>query len=352
METTNTPVEGTGLTTAQAAENIERMLDSANATPDEVDADEEADEVSLTHDDEDADNEEHPETDSEDDEGDDSDGEKDEAVEEQTALDPTEILFEIDGQGISREEARKGYIRQSHYTRSMQELSEHRKQWQIQETGIHELRAHSQQVLENLTHHVAQVFGMNEFGPEPDWEAEWANDPYEAQMKKFKWEKEKENWQQMQQTREAAVKAIYEAREEAKRQDAVHYETKRQHEIIESREALARELPEAFGDVQKADVNLLAVSRTLSDLGFADTEIRGLTDARMIKTAYYAKLGMEAAKKLPAAVKKIEAKPALTMPGTTTPRVSKSDNAIATLRRRLKETGSLDAAASLISKHF
>lgn len=350
MELTNTPEEGTGLTTAEAAEHIEKMLDSANATPDEVDADSEAEEASNTLEDEGADQEEHPETDS-DEEGAESEGEED-TEEAKPALDPNEILFEIDGQGITREEALKGYQRQSSYTSKMQELAEHRKKWMVQEVEFNQVRAHSQQVLDTLAQHVAQVFGMNDFGPEPDWEAEWANDPYEAQMKKFKWDKEKANWLQTQQAREAAVKAIRDAQTEANRQDAVFLENKRQHEIIESRETLARDLPHAFGDTQKADVNLLEISRTLSDLGFEANEIRGLTDARMIKTAYYARIGMQAEKKMPAAVRKVEAKPALTMPGTTTARVSKSEAALTSAKRRLKETGSLEDAVSLISRHF
>ncbi|MDR6757208.1 hypothetical protein J2Y48_002504 [Mycoplana sp. BE70] len=250
MDLTNTPVEGTGYSVDEAATHIEKLLDS-DGTTETVDADNETDEVSNTLEDEVENDTEQPETDSEEVEQVESEGETDE-VEEPTARDPNEILFEIDGQGVSREEAQKGYLRQSDYTKKMQELGAHRKKWIVQEVDYHQIRAQSAQVLNDLAAHVAQVFEMNSFGQEPDWETEWANDPYEAQMKKFKWDKDKAAWQEKQSDREHAVKAVYDAQVEIARQNEAYLKNKREHEIIESREALARTLPDVFGDPQKA----------------------------------------------------------------------------------------------------
>lgn len=351
MDLTNTPIEGTGYSVDEAATHIESLLDSPTATPETVDAENEVEETSNTLEDEIEIDVEQPEGDSENVEDDESEGETEEAVEQPVERDPSEILFEIDGQGITREEALKGYRRQSDYTRKMQELAEHRKKWMVQEVEFHQVRGQSEQVLNNLAAHVAQVFQMNDFGQEPDWEAEWANDPYEAQMKKFKWDKEKAAWQEKQSAREAAVKALYDSKVELARQNEAFLRNKREHEIIESREVLARDLPEVFGDANKANVNLIAISNVLAELGFSQDEIVNVTDARTIKAAYYAKLGMEASKKVTAAKQKIEAKPALTMPGTVS-RQNGNQTALEKDIKRLKRTGSLDDAASALSKLF
>ncbi|QRM54741.1 hypothetical protein [Sinorhizobium sp. BG8] len=349
METTNTPVEGTGYSVDEAATHIENLLDSDIGTTETVDAENEVDETSNTLDDDVEIDMEQPETDSDDVDEDATESETDE-VEEPTVRDPNEVLFEIDGQGISRQEAERGYLRQSNYTKKMQELAEHRKKWIVQEVEFHQVRAQSEQVLNNLAAHVAQVFEMNDFGAEPDWAAEWDVDPYEAQKKRFQWDKDKAAWQQKQAAREAAVKAIYDSQIEVARQNEAYANNKRENAIIESRETLAREMPEVFGEAQKANVNLIAVAKFLNEQGYGEDEIKGVIDARTIKLAYYAKLGMEAAMKVPAAIKKIEAKPALTMPGTTTARTTTADAAYKQDRRRLKRTGSLDDAASLISR--
>lgn len=349
MDETNTPVEGTGYSVDEAATHIEKLLDSQPTTTEKVDAENEVEETSNTLEDEIENDVEQPETDSESVEGDETDSEAEKA-QEPTVRDPNEILFEIDGQGISRQEAERGYRRQSDYTRKMQELAEHRKKWMVQEVDFHQVRAQSEQVINNLAAHVAQVFQMNDFGPEPDWQAEWDIDPYETQRKKFQWDKEKAAWREKQSAREAAVKAIYDSQIEIARQNEVYANNKREHEIIESRETLARNLPDVFGDAQKANVNLIAVAKFLSEQGYGEQEIKGVTDARTITLAYYAMKGMEASKKVPEAIRKIEAKPALTMPGTASRTNSNSalDNDI----KRLKRTGSVDDAASALSRLF
>jgi len=349
MDLTNTPDEGTGYSVAEAATHIETFLDSESGTTETVDADNEVDETSNTLDDEIEIDVEQPETDSDDVDGDETESERDE-VEEPTVRDPDEILFEIDGQGVSRAEAERGYLRQSNYTKKMQELAEHRKKWIVQEVEFNQIRGQFGEELNRLAHHVAQTFQMDDFGPEPDWSAEWEIDPYEAQKKKFQWDKDRAAWQQKQHNREAAVKAIYDHQIEMARQNEVFANNKREHEIIESREILARNLPDVFGDPKKANVNLLAVADYMRERGYDSEFIANITDAKVIEDAYYAKLGREAAKKVQKAVAKVEAKPALTMPGTTTARTTTADAAYKQERQRLKRTGSLDDAASLISR--
>lgn len=322
METTNTPVEGTGYSVAEAATHIEQFLDS-DGTTEQVDADNEADEVSTTLEAEDENDADTLETESEEVGLEEAEGDADE-VDEPTEADPNEIVFEHDGQPITREEATKGYLRQSQFTKKMQELAEHRKKWVVQEVEFHQVRAQSEQALNSLAAHVAQVFEMNSFGDEPDWEYEFQTDPYEANLKRIRWEKDRNAWQQKQSAREEAVKAIHSAQNEVARQNAAHLKAKREHEIIESREVLAERLPDVFGNPQKANVRLVEMSSFLQDQGYSQEEILELTDARTIALAHYAMVGMQAAKKVKAAVQKIEAKPAMTMPGTSAKKTASS----------------------------
>lgn len=348
MDTTNTPAEGTGYSVAEAATHIEQFLDS-DGTTEQVDADNEADEVSTTLEAEDEIDADTLETESEDGDLEEAEGDTEEA-DEPAAADPNEIVFEHDGQPITREEATKGYLRQSDYTKKMQEIGSLRKQWVVQEVEYHQIRAQSEQTLNNLAAHVAQVFEMTDFGPEPDWESEFQIDPYEANLKRIRWEKDRAAWQQKQGAREQAVKAIYDAQNEVARQNAAHLEAKRNHEIIESREVLAERLPDVFGDPKKADVRLLEMSSFLQEQGFSPDEILTVTDARTIALAHYAMLGMEAAKKVKAAVQKIEAKPAMTMPGTVTTRTPVKDSGFAKQAQKYKRTGDFNDAVNAISK--
>ncbi|MGV1751536.1 hypothetical protein [Agrobacterium sp. CG674] len=346
METTNTPNEGTGYSVAEATAHIEQFLDSEGTT-EQVDADNEADEVSNTLEAEVENDTDTLETESDEADLEEAEGETEQA-DEPTAVDPNEIVFEHDGQKITREEATKGYLRQSDYTKKMQEIGSLRKQWVVQEVEFHQVRAQSEQALNNLAAHVAQVFEMSDFGQEPDWEYEFQTDPYEANLKRIRWEKDRNAWQQKQSAREEAVKAIYDAQNEVARQNEAHLQAKRQHEIIESREVLAGRLPDVFGDPKKANVRLVEMSSFLQDQGYSQDEILNVTDARTIALAHYAMVGMEAAKKVKAAVQKIEAKPALTMPGTQ--QRGKTTSALEKDVQRLKRTGSLDDAASALSK--
>ncbi len=353
MDMTNTPDQGTGFTVDEAATQIETLLDSPQATPEKVDAEtNETPEVSTPLETDIESDEEQPETDSENVEADEDEGEQDEKQETPVERDPEEIVFELEGQAISRKEAERGFLRQSDYTRKMQELAEHRKKWIVQEIDMHQVRETSAQTLNQLAHHVAQVFDMTDFGPEPDWAAEFELDPYTTQQKRFQWEKDKAAWTKKQQDREAAVMAIYNAQKEVAEQNARFAKNKREQDIVDSRAELARRMPDQFGDDRKANVVLNDIANFLTEQGLPAEQIENLTDPTMVQLAYYAKLGMEAAAKMPKAVKAIEAKPALTMPGTKDVSASGNSSALEKDLKRLKRTGSLDDAASALSKLF
>ncbi|MGO1160845.1 hypothetical protein ACTOV4_02680 [Brucella sp. C7-11G] len=319
MDFANTPEQGTGAVSEMDTQSaFKNLLDSDNATT-EVDKDAEAEALvaSNTSDEDIDENLEQPETDSEEVDVDETDDAADTEAETPVERDPEEIVFEIEGQAISRKDAERGFLRQSDYTRKMQELAEHRKKWIVQEIDMHQVRNESANMLHQLAHHVAQVFQMDDFGAEPDWAAEFEIDPYTTQQKRYQWEKDKAAWQAKQNDREAAVRAIYDTQVKIAERDAQFAAAKREQDIIDSRSELARRMPDVFGDDKKANVALIELGNFLGEQGIPVEQVNELTDPTMIQLAYYAKLGMEAAKNMPKAVKKIEAKPALTMPGST-----------------------------------
>lgn len=351
MDMTNNLGDETGPVSMDAQDAFKTLLDSETATiPNvETDAEPEADDVSDTSEDDFEGDEEQSKEDSDDlaDETDDAEAEEETEV---TAIElADDALVNVNGEQVTGRELKDRGLRWADYTKKMQELAEHRKKWMVQEVEFHQVRGQSEQVLNHLAYNVAQAFQMDDFGPEPDWAAEWDVDPYEAQKKRFQWEKDRATWQAKQANREAAVKAIYDAQAEIARQNEVFAKNKRENEIIESREILARNLPDVFGDPQKANVNLLAVAEYLQSRGYPTEYIQSITDARMIEDAYYAKLGREASKKIQKAVAKIEAKPALTMPGATASKKPASSSFNAKLREHTK-SGSRDTQS--LFKHL
>lgn len=327
MDLANTPDQGTGTVSEMDTQSAFRnLLDSDSATT-EVDNDAEAEALIASNtSDEDIENGlEQPDTDSDEVDLDETDDAADEEAETPVERDPEEIVFEYEGQAISRKDAERGFLRQSDYTRKMQELAEHRKKWIVQEIDKHEVRVQSASMLNNLAHHVAQVFEMNDFGPEPDWASEFEVDPYTTQQKRYQWEKDKAAWTEKQRAREEAVLAIHELQVKIAENNAEFAAEKQKQDIIDSRAELARRMPDVFGDDKKANVALIDLGRFLGEQGIPDEQVNSLVDPTMIQLAYYAKLGMEAAKNMPKAVKKIEAKPALTMPGSTASKKPSTD---------------------------
>lgn len=98
-----------------------------------------------------------------------------------------EALFELDGQTITLEEARNGYLRQRDYTRKTQELSEQRRQLQNAEVLQAALQRDPQATLKALADAYGVQFGATNPAPaapsqsvEDDWG--WSDTPSAEQQ--------------------------------------------------------------------------------------------------------------------------------------------------------------------------
>ncbi|MEW9616025.1 hypothetical protein AB3G45_19610 [Shinella sp. S4-D37] len=334
MELTNNPAEGTGYTPQEAADQIADILDS-NGTTEIVDADNEieesqtVDETDEVESELDADHGEQDETEAEV-----GDEESEEA--ETSEPDPSEIVFDLDGEAITRDEARKGYQRHKDYTRKTQELAEQRKAYQLQQFDGSQIREQVSQALNGLMQQVAVEFrGMQE----PDWAYLAENEPGEYVREKERWSK-----------REAAVKQLYDAQQEVARKNAEYEQFQRGEAIKNAREELIKRYPIEFGDAKTAKKTLDTVTSYLSENGFSAEEINNTADARIIDLVYRAYKYDQIQNKVPTAVKRIEQKPALTAPGNTRQKASTQSDAYKRDLNRLKTTGSFNDAVSVISR--
>lgn len=342
MDMTNNLGNETGPLSEDTQDAFRSLLDSESATiRSEANADMETDDVSITSEDDFEGDEEQSIEDS-DDLADDAEVEEETKTESDLPDDDFVAARDENGNPLTVRELRDGYLRRDRFTQGLQDLSEQRKKYVTQEVQFHEVREHSERVLNELALHVAQVFDTADFGPEPDWEQMLeTHDAFDVQKERYRWEKNHAEWQRKQAARQGAVRVLLESQAEIARQNEAHAANMHRHAIIEGREALARNMPEVFGDPKVANVNLLSVANYMRDRGYDPAFIQNLTDARIIEDAYYAQIGRESMKKVQKAVAKIEAKPALTMPGTTASKKSPSSNFNAKLRDHVK-SGSRD----------
>ena len=333
MDLTNNPDAGTGYTPQEAADHIATLLDSDGIT-ETVDADNglEADTVDETEEAEFDIDADHVDDDEAEAEVSDEEAEDDEA--ENGLSDETTV--DVNGNNVSLKELNDGYMRQADFTRKTQELAEQRKKYELQQYDGSQIRGELSQALDGMMHQLAAVFPTLK---EPDWAYLAENDPAE-------YVREKETWSK----REAAVKQLFDAQQEVARKNAEHEKWKTQEAYKKAHEDLKSALPEKFSDKATSVATLNEIDGYLRSAGFSAEEIQAVADAKIIITAYKAMMYDQIQNKVPAAVKKIEKKPALTMPGPARQRSGSDEDAYKRDFNKLKNTGSINDAVSVISR--
>lgn len=208
------------------------------------------------------------------------------------------------GKPVTLGELHKRTMLHADYTKKMQEIAPLRKAWTVdQQASAQRLQAIEQHI-GNQLQIVSEIYNPQE----PNWEELWKADPYEAQLHKFQWDKDHGSRRQKISELQAAQAQIAEKRQAIEAEQLMHQK-------ISARETLADEMPNIFGG-HFADSNLDYTAKGARNFGITEAELNSLADPRYIKVLYYATKGMEAEQKVATAVKTVEAKPALTMPGT------------------------------------
>lgn len=251
-----------------------------------------------------------------------SDETADAADSEGEATESDFLEFEVDGQSVrvTPEEYRAGYLRQSDYTRKMQDLSSQREALAAQV-------ASARQQLEAERAEVARLM-LEQTEQEPDWVKLASEDPLGYAEIRAKWD--------VQQQQRQAVAAEQQHRQGQQR--AAVY----QREMA----ALEQAEPGLFeGGALKGEAvsGLMEAGKVL---GYSAEELGQILDHRAIRALSLVQKALALENARPAVTKKVQNAPKLVKSKGAKPPTSSKSAAAAQARAKLKKTGSVEDAAA------
>ena len=331
MTESNTP-RGIGLSQAQNAISA-MMAPSQEDNAPEVDAleaedTEYVDEVEML---DDADEEQ-----SFDAEDGDLDDEEDEDEDQDQSGDILLATVEVDGEEITVEEVRNGYLRQRDYTRKTQALSEERNALTGQITELDRERAQYAEMLPRLAQQIQQSVEA-----EPDWDTLYDTDPSLAAKAERQWRKQLEQ----KQTQMQAVT------QEQARMQQLHQQRMQQAKsqfVDQQKEVLPDLIPE-WRDTKVAAQEAGEIRNFLLTSGFQEQDIEEINSAMVVKMARLAMLQSRGATRADKAKAKPKpAKGSKTLRAGSRGTQPKPKNSAREAQQRVKQTGRVNDAAAAI----
>lgn len=256
---------------------------------------------------------------------------EDEVTEDEEA----EFLFEVDGQELSADELRKGYLRQSDYTKKTQSLSEQRKEMEnlTQQYGsqLQQIQAERQQYIQHL-----QALSENQDTTKfnIDWDRLRLEDPLEYVTKRQEFQEAKEKAEEFK-TRAKQANARTAAEEEQKWAKVVEDEKIK----------LLAALPE-WGEPDSQRQLATELRSYAQTQGYQELEIDSLADHRSFLMLRKAMLYDQMQNANPKA-KKLKGKPKVIRAGKGASRTREQRDALKTKRNQLKNTGHVRDAAKV-----
>jgi hypothetical protein len=328
MSDSNNPTEGTAsLSLHEAASQITALFgndDAADAETTAVEAEVPSQEVADA-------TEVHPETDTAEEEQPTEDAEP-EATEAHTISEDTEV--EVNGERIKVRDLKSGYLRQSDYTRKTQELAQQRQHAESQVRA--ELNAQAQQHLA----HIEQAL-IDHFPQEPNWQQLAEDNPAQYAVEKESWNKRLSDLNGIRQLRAQAEHTA-----NAQRQAVIaQAQAEAYNNLVHMHPEFART---EDGKVSKASAEL--VNFATNEVGLPEELLQQVTDARLFSLMYDAMRFRRMKAQEPKAIQAVANKPPLAKPGVTTGKATVAQAEHAKQMARLKRTGSVDDAASIISR--
>ena len=263
----------------------------------------------------------------------DEDLEDDDAPEDEDA-EEEEYLVEVDGEQLTLEELRKGYLRNADYTRKQQVRAE-------AERAAREEAAEAQRVRETYGSRLVEIeaYLKQGEGEEPDWDALKAKSPADFARRYAEWD--------LQQRHLTTVRA---ERERVGAEAQRHYDSLRREHLEGEREKLLAKLPE-WGDPEKGatEKERLGAYLMSPEYGFRKEDLDSVSDHRLLvlskKAMLYDELHAKGAGKLGSTVKKGRVlKPG--SPPRSDPRKG-ATRQTKLARERLARSGSVRDAAAL-----
>ena len=260
---------------------------------------------------------------------------EEESEDEVTEDEEAEFLFEVDGQELSADELRKGYLRQSDYTKKTQSLSEQRKEienlTEQYNSQLQQIQAERQQYIQHL-----QALSENQDTKkfDIDWDRLRLEDPLEYVTKRQEFQEAKEKAEIIQ-TKAKQVRARTAAEEEQKWAKVVEDEKSK----------LIVALPE-WGETDSQRQLANELRSYAQTQGYQEPEIDSLVDHRSFLVLRKAMLYDQMQNANPKA-KKLKGKPRVIRAGKGASRTREQRDALKTKRNQLKNTGHVRDAAKI-----
>ena len=274
-------------------------------------------------------------------------GEAEEESEESDEEVKEELLYAVtvngEEQEVTLEELTKGYSRQSDYTRKTQDIANNRKGMeslqQQYNSEISQIQQERQQYLESLNQIISNTAsGLDKF-VNVDWNDLKESDPLEYVTKREEFREAQEQVQAMQQEHYVA--------QQRQSQDIQRFRTKA---LQEEHGKLVSVLPD-WAEPEKQKKIVSEIRSYASGQGFSDEELNSLVDHRsllvLMKAQKYDKL-----QKADIKSKKLKNKPRVIRAGAGKDKKEDSKRSAKQKMKRLRHTGHVDDAASLLEDMF
>jgi len=333
MADNNTP-QGIGLSEAQNA--ISAMMAPStedNATEADALQVEDTEYVEEAEMSDDAGEEQSFDAEADDLEGEEIEGEDQDQSQENDILAAT---VEVDGEEITVEEARNGYLRQRDYTRKTQALAEKAKEVSAVQSELDRERAQYAELLPQIAQQIQQSVEA-----EPDWDTLYDTDPALAAKAERQWRKQLEQKQQQLQ----AVHAEQQRMQQLEQQRAAQMQSRF---VEEQRQILPDVIPE-WRDAKVAAQEAGEIRDFLLQSGFQEADIDGMNSAVVVKMARLAMLQARGANRADKAKAKPKpAKGSKTMRAGSRGTQPRPKNVVREAQQRLKSTGRVNDAAAAI----
>jgi hypothetical protein len=226
---------------------------------------------------------------------------------------------------VTLDELKKGYLRDADYRRKTHELGQQRRQ-------LEEAQARVEEVVKKL-------------GPlapeeqEPDWDAEYEADPIGVAQKYIKWQK-----------RKAEIAAVREEAAKAQQMRVMETERQKQQRLQKEHEALLA-IPEfaSWKDETKAKAHQQKLRTYAQSIGFADEDLNGVTDHRVLRILEDARRYREIAAKSKTVEKIATPAPKVRKPGPVNDPKTAADERLSQAKKSLARSGSAEDAARALA---
>lgn len=279
------------------------------------------------------------EDDTESEEGEESDDEVEasqDSDEEPDEDEPEEPVYTTpDGEEVTLDELKRGWLRQADYTKKTQEVAQARQQV---EQAVEALGQHNQVIAEHLSLALNVVEPQLAEYANTNWDELASNDPYEYAEHKAKYEQAQIRYQRLQQAAQQTV-----AQEQQRVATAKAQMTQMEQQKLQM--ALPDLADPKVGPKLARDIKDYALSS-----GLSEKEASNITDHRLVvmlnKARMYDELNQSS---LTAAKKKLSKSPKkVARAGQPSSKAEQNSQKKAQVRSRLKQSGSVDDLVALL----